>query len=164
MPYADFHDGNTSTMANFKIPEWCQNSWKLKNRLSWVGLSQFQYTITSIISPHYSLSDQSLVAQRLKRLPLMRETQVQSLVGKIPWRRKWQSTPIFLPGESHGQRSLVGYSPRGCKESDTTERLHLPSFIICFSNYQLMANLVSFLCSPISLHLYNFKADNILMS
>ena len=34
-------------------------------------------------------------------------------VGKVPWRRVWQSTPIFLPGESHGQRSLVGYSPWG---------------------------------------------------
>ena len=42
-------------------------------------------------------------------------------VGKIPWRRKWQPTPVFLPGESHGQRSLVGFSPRGHKESDTTE-------------------------------------------
>ena len=37
------------------------------------------------------------------------------------WRRKWQATPEFLPGESHGQRSLVGYSPWGCKESDMTE-------------------------------------------
>ena len=45
-------------------------------------------------------------------------------VGKIPWRRKWQPTPVLLPGESHGQRSLVGYSPQGHKESDTTERLH----------------------------------------
>ena len=36
-------------------------------------------------------------------------------VGKIPWRRKWQPTPVFLPGESHGQRSLVGYSPRVSK-------------------------------------------------
>ena len=41
-----------------------------------------------------------------------------------PWRRKWQPTPVFLPGESHGQRSLVGYSPRGHKESGTTEQLH----------------------------------------
>ena len=39
------------------------------------------------------------------------------------WRRKWQPTPVSLPGESHGQRSLAGYSPWGCKESDTTERL-----------------------------------------
>ena len=42
-------------------------------------------------------------------------------VGKVPWRRKWQPTPLFLPGKSHGHRSLAGYSPRGCKESDTTE-------------------------------------------
>ena len=41
-------------------------------------------------------------------------------VGKIPWRRKWQPTPVFLPGKSHGQRSLVGYGPCGRKESDTT--------------------------------------------
>ena len=41
--------------------------------------------------------------------------------GKMPERRKWQPTPIFLPRKSHGQRSLAGYSPRGCKESDTTE-------------------------------------------
>ena len=66
----------------------------------------------------------SLVAQTVKRLSTMRETQVQPWVGKIPWRRKWQSTPILLLGKSHGQRSLVGYSPWGCKESDTTERLH----------------------------------------
>ena len=43
-------------------------------------------------------------------------------LGKIPWRRKWQPTPVFLPGEFHGQRSLVGYSPWGRKESDTTEQ------------------------------------------
>ena len=42
-------------------------------------------------------------------------------VGKIPWRRKWQPTPVLLPGKFHGLRSLVGYSPWGCKESDTTE-------------------------------------------
>ena len=40
-------------------------------------------------------------------------------VGKIPWRRKWQPSPVFLPGESHGQRSLAGYSSLGHKESDT---------------------------------------------
>ena len=41
--------------------------------------------------------------------------------GTICWRRKWQSNPVFLPGESHGQRSLVGYTPWGCRESDTTQ-------------------------------------------
>ena len=44
-------------------------------------------------------------------------------VGKISWRRKWQSTSVLLPGKSHGQRILVGYSPRSCKESETTEGL-----------------------------------------
>ena len=57
------------------------------------------------------------------------DTQVQSLfnpwVGKIPWRRKWLPTPVFLLGESHGQRSLVGYSLWGPKDSDPTERLTL---------------------------------------
>ena len=43
--------------------------------------------------------------------------------GKVPWRRAWQPTPIFLPGEFHGQRSLAGYSPWDCRESDMTEWL-----------------------------------------
>ena len=51
-------------------------------------------------------------------------------VGKIPWRRKWHPTPVFLPGESHGGRSLVGYSPWGHKESDTIERLHFHQVIL----------------------------------
>jgi len=42
-------------------------------------------------------------------------------IGKIPWRRKWQPTPVFLPGESHGQRNLAVYSPWGHKALDTTE-------------------------------------------
>ena len=53
----------------------------------------------------------------------MQETQVPSLGRKIPWRREWLPTPVFLPGKSHGQRSLAGYSPWGRKESDITERL-----------------------------------------
>ena len=57
-------------------------------------------------------------------------------VGKIPWKRAWQPTPVFLPGEFHGQRSLVGYSPWGHKESDMTEWLththNMPSKIECF--------------------------------
>ena len=59
-----------------------------------------------------------LMAQLVKNMPAMRETWVQSLVGKIPWRRERLSTPVFWPGEFH---SL--YCPWGHKESDTTERL-----------------------------------------
>ena len=55
-----------------------------------------------------------------------------SWIGKIPWRRQWQPTPVLLPGKSHGWRSLVGYSPWGCKQSDTTGRLHFHLYIhIC---------------------------------
>ena len=59
----------------------------------------------------------------------MQGTQVQSQgrVEKIPWRREWQPTPVFLPGEFHGQRSLASYSPWGHKESDMTE-LQILSF------------------------------------
>ena len=53
----------------------------------------------------------SLVAQMVKNLPAMRETWVQSLGQEDPWRSEWQPTPVFLPGEIHGQRSLVDYSP-----------------------------------------------------
>ena len=50
--------------------------------------------------------------------------------GKIPWRRKWQPTLVFLPGESHGRRSLASYSPWGHKESDTTEQLtHIEKYL-----------------------------------
>ena len=61
----------------------------------------------------------------VKNLTAMQEIWVRSgfdpWVGKIPWRREWQLTLVFLPGEFHEERSLVGYSPQGHKESDTTE-------------------------------------------
>ena len=63
----------------------------------------------------------TLVAQRVKHLSTIWETQVRSLDQEVPWRRKWQSTPVLLPGISQGQRILVGYSPWRRKESDTTE-------------------------------------------
>ena len=65
------------------------------------------------------------MAQRVKHLPTMQETLFDPCVRKIPWRRKWQPTPVLLPGKSHGQRSLVDYSPWDHKELDTTEQLHL---------------------------------------
>ena len=60
----------------------------------------------------------------VKCLPAMRETQVRSLGQEDPLENEWQPTPVLLPGKFHGPRSLVGYSPWGRKESDTTERLH----------------------------------------
>ena len=78
-------------------------------------------------------------------------------VRKIPWRRKWLPAPVFLPGESHGQRILVGYSPWDCVQSDTTERLSLVNscisslkfwclgvHVLLFSN--LFSNLLTIAC------------------
>ena len=60
----------------------------------------------------------------VKNLPAMQETGgFDPWVRKIIWRREWQPTPVLLPGESHGQKSLVGYSPRGHKELDMAGHL-----------------------------------------
>ena len=63
-------------------------------------------------------------------------------VKKIPWRRKCQPTPVFLPGKSHGQRSLAGYSPWGCKESDSTEHTcpptHIHSLLVILVSYSYL--------------------------
>ena len=63
------------------------------------------------------------MAQWLRTRLSVQETWVQSCVRKMPWRRAWQPTPVFLPGESHGQRSLVGSSPQGRRESGMTCQL-----------------------------------------
>ena len=61
------------------------------------------------------------MAQTVKNLPPMQEAQIQSLDWKDSWRRERQPTLVFLPGELHGERSLLGYSLGGRKESDMTE-------------------------------------------
>ena len=76
----------------------------------------------------------SLLAQMVKNPPAVQEPRFDPWVGKIPWRREWQPTPVFLPGEVHGQRSLVGFSPWGRKELDTAERLTL-SYMKMVSNW-----------------------------
>ena len=65
----------------------------------------------------------------VKNLPAMQDTQVQSLGQEDFWRRGSLPTPVFLPGEFHGQRILMGCRPWGYKESDTTERLTLSLYI-----------------------------------
>ena len=59
----------------------------------------------------------------VKNLSVMQETQVRSLGKEDPLEKEWQATSVFWPGEFHGQRSLAGYSPRGRKELDMTERI-----------------------------------------
>ena len=98
----------------------------------------------------------SLVAQTVKRLSTKRETRVRSLGREDHWRRKWQSTPVLLPGKSQGQRSLVGYSPWGRKESDTAEWLHFHKTILFLLNCErqnFLAGRVSVYSSSIFLGL-----------
>ena len=73
----------------------------------------------------YSFLGASLIAQLVKISLQCRRPGFDPWVGKIPWRRKWQPTPVSLPGKSHGQRSLVGCSPWGRKELGMTEWLTL---------------------------------------
>ena len=74
-----------------------------------------------IIDMHVSIS--IFLAQMVKNLLAMQESKFSPWLEKMAWRREWQHIPLFLPGKSHGQRSLVGYSPWGCKESDIAEQL-----------------------------------------
>src|SRR5574337_975843 len=57
--------------------------------------------------------------------------QICLLLQVFLWRRQWQPTPVLLPGKSHGRKSLVGFSPWGREESDTTERLHFHFSLSC---------------------------------
>jgi len=79
--------------------------------------------MSKLLSLH-GASPSGSVVKNMPAVQELQEVQVQSLDQEDPLagrRRKWQSPPVFLPGESHGQRSLGGYSPWGRKESDTTE-------------------------------------------
>ena len=78
----------------------------------------------------------SLESQMVKRLPSMPETRGSNPgSGRSPGAGKWQPTLVFLPGKSYGQKSLVGYSSRGCKELDTTEQLHYDYCLKYYSKY-----------------------------
>ena len=72
----------------------------------------------------------SLVSQSVRNLPAIQETQVLSLGGEDPLEKGMATHSSILPGESHGQRSLAGYSPRGLKVSNTTEQLTLLTFLV----------------------------------
>ena len=80
------------------------------------GLSSGSGLIWPIGSPELGFPSDSVLSIHLP----MQERQAQSLGWEDPPRRKWQPTPVFLPGKSHGQRNLADYSPWHCKESNTT--------------------------------------------
>ena len=86
----------------------------------------------------------SLVAQQWRIRLQCKRPKFDHWIRNIPWRRAWQPTPVFLPGDSHGQRSLAGYSPWGRKESDMTEA----------TEHQHSAdNSESYKVSPLHMHL-----------
>ena len=72
-----------------------------------------------------------------------------SWVGKIPWRRAWQPTPVFLPGKSHGHRSLMDYSPWGHKGSFTTEQLSMHACTSIVKVKVQVTQLCPTLCDPV---------------
>ena len=103
---------------------WLQSTGSQRvRRTKWLTLSLFNYNRAFCSDRNRAsdlkLSTTTLVAQMVKILPAMQETWFDPWVGKIPWGREWLPTPISLPGECHGQRSLAGYSPWGCKRVGT---------------------------------------------
>ena len=97
----------------------------------------------------------SLVAQTLVCLQC-RRSWFDPWVGKLLWRRKWQSTPVFLPGDSHGWRSLAGYSPWCHKESDMTEPLHfhfLSFFSLLVHSYKSALLFLTSICRLLKLEI-----------
>ena len=107
-----------STLA-WKIP-WTEESGRLQS----MGSQRIRHDwVTSLLMVNERVFQ---VAQWVKNLPTnaghVRDNGFNPWVTKIPWRRKWQLTPVFLPGEFHGERSLVGCSPWGHKELDTIEQ------------------------------------------
>ena len=91
----------------------------------WLGSTSYWSPASLIMMRVISVSVSVKGSNSKNNPPAVQETRFSPWVGKIPWRMEWLSTPVFLPGEFHGQRSLVDYSPWGCKGSDTTEPLSL---------------------------------------
>ena len=106
----------------------------LRRMMSWP--EPHSSILTSVAFPPWPwhVSGASLVTQMVKNPPQCRRPGFDPWVRRIPCRRQWLPTPIFLAGESLGQRSLEGYSPWGCKESDTTKQL-------TFSHWHLSSRL-----------------------
>ena len=119
-------------------PDVCQHPFRSQPEGSWPVLQSHvppsAYLLQQCCGPAWSPGPQGdsaasvlgiLDGNMVKNLPSdtgdARERRFSPLIGKIPWRRKWQPTPVFLPGKFHGRRSLVGYSPQGHKESDMTD-------------------------------------------
>ena len=137
---------NESTL-HMRWPKYCRFSFSISPskehpglisfRMNWLDLLAVQRTLKSLLQHHGSKMSILQRSAFFRGFPGGSEGKASAClqcrrpgfdpwVGKILWRRKWQLTPVFLPGKSHGW-SLVGYSPWGHKELDTTEQLHFTS-------------------------------------
>ena len=106
----------------------------------------------------------SMVGQTVRNLPAnardIGDPRFDPWVRKIPWRREWIPTPACLPGESHGQRSLAGYSSWGCKELDMTERLSFSLFIVLKTLFSSVAQSCMTLCDPMDCSTLSFPVHH----
>ena len=128
----------TSTQGPWFLHVRCRNYGKIRQLSSLtVALSPCLFPVGRSSSVHRSPEDALDWASRLcsdkESACQCRRRGFDPWLGKILWSRKWEPTPVFLPGESHGQKSLVGYSPRGSKELDTAEHTHTPPRLLTSS-------------------------------
>ena len=97
----------------------------LENHSSWWWLAQYESSLEVIWEWHFII-----ICLQCGR------PECDPCVCKVPWRREWQLTPVFLPGKFHGQRKLAGYSPWGCWELDSTEWITLSLFTNLVSSFK----------------------------
>ena len=108
LDFSSFHPFSRKGLSAYLVPDGCQ---ALKTRR--IRCSPYVQGAYSLVGLPMWCPVGKEPAYQCRRLSF------DPWVGKIPWRKAWQPTPVFLPGESHGQRRLVGYHPRCHKESDT---------------------------------------------
>ena len=115
---------------SFSISPSNEYSGLISSRIDWLDLLAVHGTLKSLLQHHNSKASNIHCSAFFPggsdgKASACNAGDLGSITGLgRPWRRKWQSTPALLPGKSHGRRSLIGYSPWGRKESDTTEQLH----------------------------------------
>ena len=116
------HDWVTNTFTFHSLfTMLCQSLLYRKVTQFYIGLVKCSFEFFHKLLWNF-LANAILITTQYRR---RRRCRLDPLVRKIPWRREWQPTPVFLPGEFHGQKTLVGYSPQGHKELNPTEQQHI---------------------------------------
>ena len=134
LPWLGSNQGLSEVKVRFHFSTWRQCVPGYKNAYTCILMICMYWCLFGGVPGGASGKEPACKCKRLKRC------RFDPRIGKIPWRRAWQPTPVFLPAESLGLRSLAGYSPWGHKESDTTEWLsvHAQWVYIMLENWQKM--------------------------